>query len=517
MKQYRWLLVVLVLWAVCNAPRIVQPFKAGHDSYISSHYGAFALNHLKLGLGVTHGANILAVNYSGKPTVYYSFSPLVSWLVAIPLALGLPFQPAVHTVSFLFFLWFLAAFWFFVRNVWGRPVANVAVAVLAILPVTLRYALITGDGMALAPLFSFLALYTLPRPHLAGWSARMIMCGLLASLLSWYSLVLILPCMWLEWRRGNRGPAVAVAASVAGVSVLLPVAAVLVTGTSVAASVAHLQQRLGFDQYAPGVRTLSHLDLLHRFLIWSFHPHAFFGTLAALLTAGVLAWALFARVTRRMAVRGDGWLLALAAYGTPFTLLLPNMATFHDGFLGLFAPLVAISCALAAASANDHLGNAKRSRVLRPAVSVLLLMAIFATATWPAREQLLPSPIDYQLRDLATALGRAAQGDTAILGSVAVMGRLTDEQLDLARRDDPWPSPYVTCLTSKTAYVCRDAVELTALLRQLPPGRPVVIVERDRDLEPLPSGAARQEIGPFTVATWRTPAQPVAIPAGVKP
>ena len=63
---------VMVLWALCNAPRIAQPFN-GHDSFGSSHYGAFGYNHLKLGLETTRGRNILAVRYDGAPIVYYSY------------------------------------------------------------------------------------------------------------------------------------------------------------------------------------------------------------------------------------------------------------------------------------------------------------------------------------------------------------------------------------------------------------------------------------------------------------
>ena len=513
MKQYRVVIAVMLLWSLCNAPRIAQPFKAGHDSYASSQWVAPAADHLKLGLGVTRGANVLAVNYSGKPTVYYSYSPLFSWLLAVPMVFGCPPLLAARLVAFAFFLWFLLSFWLFARNIWGNSVANVAVAVLAILPIALRYGLMVGqETMALGPTFSFLALYTSRQRRDSSWAAKAVAYGLISALSSWYNLVLIIPCMWAEWRRGNRRSAFTVGASVAGLAVLVPVGAIFASGIPVTSTLAHLHQRLGSGQYAPGVHTLGHLALAHRFVIWAFTEPAYFGTLAAVLAAGVLAVALIVRLRRLTPVRGDGWLLALAAYGMPFTLLFPNMATFHDFFMYLYTPLVAVCCALAVTSLNDRPDDVTRARVVQPMAAALLLVAIFATSTWLVRDQILPGPVDYQLRDLATALGRSAQGDTAMLGSVAVMGGLPDERLDLAHRDLPWPNPYVICLTGKTAYVCRNSAELSTLLGQLGPERPVVIVEQNRDLEPLPAGAVREEIGPFTVATWRTPARPATAP-----
>jgi hypothetical protein len=82
------------------------------------HYGILlavaivgsAYNHLKLGLGVTRGAEVEAVDYSGNPLVYYSYSPLASYLLAIPSAAGAPFPASVRLLTFLLFLWFLLAF-----------------------------------------------------------------------------------------------------------------------------------------------------------------------------------------------------------------------------------------------------------------------------------------------------------------------------------------------------------------------------------------------------------------------
>jgi hypothetical protein len=474
-------------------------------------WAGIASDHLKLGLQVTRGLNVQAVNYSGQPALYYSYSPLASWLLVLPLALGCPAPLAAHLVALPFFLWFLLALWLFSRNVWGETVANVAVAVLALLPLALRYGLmVQQETMALGPTFSFLALYTSPRPRRAGWSARMITYGLVAALLSWYNLVLILPCLWAEWRQGNRRSALTVAASVAGVSLLLPVAGLFLSGVPLATALAHLRFRLGNRQSVPGSPYLSHLALVHRFMVWSFTDSRYFGTLAAVLTAGVVLMALYVRLRKLTPVTGDGWLFALAAYGMPLTLFFPNWASPHDYFMYLYAPLVAVCCALAVTSLHDRPGDLPRSRLLQPAAAAFLLVAIFATSTWQVRAQLAPSSYDYDLQNLAATLGRVAQGQTVMLGSVGVMGPPTGERLDLADRDLTPPLPFVTFLTGKTAYVCRNASELATLLGQLPPAQPVVIVEKYHDLEPLPEGVMRQEIGLFTVATWRTPGRAAA-------
>jgi hypothetical protein len=410
----------------------------------------------------------------------------------------------------LLFLWFLLSFWLFARNVWGPAVANISVAVVAILPITLRYCFFTqGECIGLGATFSALVMFTSPQPRDRGWTAKTALFGAFSALLSWYNWVILLPCLWLEWRRGNRRGAGTAGAVVTLIPGLLPAAIILSAGASGQGALEHLRARLSTGEMAPGVHPFSHLDLFHRFLIWCFGNPCFFGPLASGLTAAVLLWALLARLSRRQSsVPGDTWLLALALYGMPFTLLLPNMATYHDFFMELYAPVVAICCALAITALGQCPWWRGRSGAATAIAAVALLVAIATTASWPSRRDFLPVPLDYHKRDVSVVLGNLVTPESAVFGSVRVIGYLTDEDLQLASRDPVWMNPWAMCLTGKTAYVCRNSTELAVLLSQLAPGRPVVVVEQDGDLEPLPTGVVRHEIGPFTVATCQTPTHP---------
>jgi hypothetical protein len=134
---------------------------------------------------------------------------------------------------------------------------------------------------------------------------------------------------------------------------------------------------------------------------------------------------------------------------------------------------------------------------------VALLAAVVTTSTWPARALYGPAPIDYWLRDLETTLGRIVGPDTVLLASPPIALDPGDEPLDLAHRELLIPTPYVFCLTGKTAYVVRNAAEARALIGQLRGSPEVVLVDRQGKLDPLPAGAEVYRFGWYTVARLR--------------
>ncbi len=493
--------LVLLLWAACTAPRLTWPCKAGHESYITSLYGAFAHNHLKLGLSVTRGTNVLALDYSGQPIGYYSWSPLASWLYALPMAAGAPLQLSVRIITFLFFLWFLLAFWVFTRNVWGLAVANVALVVLAVLPVNVRYSLYAIQS--LAPTLTVLALVASKRPRDRTWALGATVCGVVAALLFWFDWVLLLPALWWEARRGSRRLARPVAVWIVALPVAVLFGAMLVGEAGFGAVWAHLHERLTSGRMSTGDVPAGYLELLHRLAAFSLNSPAFFGAVAGTVAGLTLLWTLYRRLRRGAApVPGDGWLWLLVAYGLPLTLLFRNLASYHDIFLQLYSPAVALCAGLAVTAVAARL-DAKRGMVT--ALTAILLAALVGTATWPARYLWTPEPLDYQLRDVATTLGQMVGPDTVLLASPPMAGEDPRAPLDLASRQVRLPLPHVFCLTGKTAYVVSDQAELSVLLAQLGPGRDILVLDRHGLLEPLPPDAARQTFGPYTIARLPRP------------
>ena len=509
-KQTWILLAVVVLWAGGNAPRLAGPLTTPpywHDLYNGSQDGAFAHNHLQLGLGVTRGANVWAVDYSGKPFVYYSYSPLASYLLALPMLGGVSLQVSVRLVAFLLFVWFLVAFWSFARNVWGVGVANVAVAVAALLPINLRYGLSSiWEVMAMGPLFSALALFASPRPRDRSWVRLTALCGTVAALFSWLAWLALLPCLWREVRRGHRRPALVTAAWVLAVPLAIQIWGIHVAALPLGSILGHLHDRMSGAAMTMGQAPISHVDLVQRFLIWCFKTPIFYGFLASGITAAVLVRAALGRLVRGMArVPGAGWLLLLTIYGVPFTLIARNMASWHDYFLILFAPLVALCCGIGASLLWRDRGREGRGTVGFSVTGICVVLAVGATATWPAAYVLRPAAGDAGLRDLAVALGAMVQPDSVLLASPRACDSQPEQvtaPLTLPARDTPL-APYVGGLTGKTAYLCRNRAELLELQRQLGPGRPVVVVEGNGELDPLPPGARlRQDFPPFTVAEY---------------
>ena len=536
-RRYGAVALIVLLWVGLTAPRIAWPCHVGHEAYITSLYGTFAHNHLKLGLAVTHGTNVMALDYSGKPMGYYSWSPLASWLIAAPLAAGLPLQPAVKLVTFLFFLWFLVAFWAFARQVWGERVATVALAVLVVLPVNIRYVFFAP--CSLGPTFTALTLIASGRLGDRRGRFGAALCGVISGLLFWFDWLLLLPALAGAARRGAGRAAGVVAAWTLGVPVAVMAAALLAGGGGWREQVRHLLERLGGGRMSSGDVPVSYAVLLHRLGAWTLHSPYLFGPVASGVAVATMLWVLSCRLRRdRTPVPGDGWLWGLVAYGVPCTLLFRNMASDHDFFYQLYAPAVALCAGLAAtrvadwigvaqaskpASGGDAIGVAQASkpasgdglggrrlgslryprRWALPLAALVLLAGVVATGTWPARSEYRPTPFDYWQRDLAATLGRIVGPDTVIFASPHVALDPGTEPLDLAHRELSVPTPWVFCLTGKTGYVCRDAAETRALIGQLPGPHEIVLVEREDQLAPLPAGAEVYRFGWYTVARFR--------------
>jgi hypothetical protein len=330
-------------------------------------------------------------------------------------------------------------------------------------------------------------------------------------MLTWLDWMLLLPALAWEARRGNRRQALPVAAWTVGAPVVVMVTALLAGGGDWRGQVAHLQGRLGSVSLLAGNGPASYPELLHRLASWNLHSPALLGPAATVVAGMTMLWALSCRLRRSATpVPGDGWLWGLVAYGVPCTLLFRNLATYHEFYFQLYSPAVAICAGLATTRVADWLGRGRprAQRWAGPVTVVALLAAVVLTSTWPARGLWRPEPIDYQLRDLATTLGWLVGPDTVLIASPPIALDPGTEPLDLAHRELALPTPYVFCLTGKTAYVCRNEEEIQALLGQLPVGRDVILVDRQGHFDPLPPGAPGTQVyrfGWYTVEVLGTP------------
>ncbi len=508
MGRYGVLFIALAIWLAINAARLGQPFKPGHDAYISSQLGAYAYNHVKLGLRITRGANLAALDQQDQPRFYYSYTPLASWLLAIPMGLGVPFHPAVRLVTALSYGLFLGFLWVFAQAVWGRKVAEVAALTAAVLPVSLQYGLACiWEVLSLAPLFGALALFASRRQRDWSWTVLVTLASVAAVMLSWLSWLLIIPGVVREFRRGNRR-----FATIVGIlSIVAPTALQLValnaTGISFGAFLSHCLERMSSAQWEDARTVMSYRSLLRVFME---RLSASMGPLPLGLTALVLITALVNALQRRSApVSGRLWLLLLIIYALPPNLLARNVATYHDFFTILLVPVVAICTGIAFSRAFRRTSLGEES----PGYSLigvgLLLLAMLVTGVWPMREKLRTEPKDRDAQALAGELGRHAA-----LGQVLVMspGFIADQPrerppLTLAERDR-LPDPTFGCLTGRTALLCYDSQELPGLLAQLKPGQTAVVVQREGELEPLPAGSRRSRVGSYTLAECEAIAPP---------
>ena len=212
------LLAVLLVWNVHQIARFREPFKIGHEAWIGRQIGRTARNHLVLGLGVTKGANVTVVRDGGGLELHRSYSPLASWVVALPMAAGMPFHDAIRLPVLLSMNLFLASLWALACGRWGARVAGVAVVYAGLCPVLfLRYGLTCiFEILALGPFLAALALFARPTRSARAW-AGIVVGSTIAAMFSWICWAGIIPCLLREAFRGRVRAAFAAGAIVVAV------------------------------------------------------------------------------------------------------------------------------------------------------------------------------------------------------------------------------------------------------------------------------------------------------------
>jgi hypothetical protein len=498
MRRFAVLSLVLLMWIALSIPRLSWPFHGGHDAFISSQLGQYAHNHLQQGLGVTKGANLTAVDYSGEPRYYYSYTPLASWLLAAPMALGVQFHTAVRTVTLCLSCLFLLGLWLFAGSVWGLKTANLTVTLMPFMLTMYIYGLSAiWEIMALGPLFCALALFSSRRPRNTWWFLGAILFCVCAVCLSWLCWLVILPCAWREVRSRRFAAGFTVGLSAIFLPIAWQLGALAATGISFAAFLSHCMDRMGATQWDYAAPVMGYKQLVGVFLDRS--QNAFGAILFSLSILGLIYVASYALCRRTRGELGAKWLLVLVVFGLPLNLLARNVATYHDFFPILFAPVVAILTAILFLVLFEQLVKDKERQIHVPAF-LSLLLAVSATTLWPCRDSILPNAGERVMQQLAIKLGDIVKADDVLLVSPGFVIAAPERRPSLAIPDRDFAlHPAYGALTAKTGLVCYDSQELSALATRMR-GHRIIVLDNESVLEPLPPGFQKQHMGGMVIA-----------------
>lgn len=211
----------LLPWNGFQAWRMTLPMRQGHDAFISRQIGRTALNHCVLGVGTTRLANVTAIRQDGGLVLHRSYGPMASWVVALGMAAGLPYDLAIRLPVLVSMNLFLVGTGLLAWRLGGPTAALVALIVAALAPVVLfRYSLLyVFENLGLGPFMLAVGIGLKP-----GSRKRSIAVGSLATLsvlFSWIFLTVLVP--WLGWDAVRRRRAGSAALAVATMAIPLTI------------------------------------------------------------------------------------------------------------------------------------------------------------------------------------------------------------------------------------------------------------------------------------------------------
>ena len=208
--------LILLAWNGFQAWRMTLPMRQGHDAFISRQIGRTALNHRVLGVRTTRLANVTAIRQDGGLVIHRSYGPTASWVVALGMAAGLPYDLVVRLPVLVSMNLFLLGTGLLTWRLGGPTAALVAMIVAALAPVVLfRYSLLcVFENLGLGPFM--LAVGVGLKPESRKRSLAVGALATLAVLFSWIFLAVLVP--WLGWdavRRRRAGSAALALATMA--------------------------------------------------------------------------------------------------------------------------------------------------------------------------------------------------------------------------------------------------------------------------------------------------------------
>ncbi len=491
-------LAILLPWDLYQGSRFSDPMKRGHEAWIGRQIGRTARNHVVLGLGTTKGANITTVHSDESLEIHRSYSPLASWLVAIPMALGVPFHSSIKLSVFVSMNLFFFSLWRFAGELWGRRVGLLATVFAATFPIVLfQYGLTCiFEILALGPLMASVALLARPERGRLGWIGLVAM-SISAVMNSWICWLVILPGLLVDFRRGNRVGAICVG----GLSVVIPTAVHLLTcglasgdlKSDLIHFMGHVLERLSTrtDQGSPiGYSQVATL-------LWTRWIRGL-----GLVPMVCVSLCLVAIWSSRFRVTGWYWFAVLFVFALPLNLA-PNIAYYHDFFVMLFVPVAAISCAYVtdcwiAQSRDDWRGRAR----------VAFVLTLFLGLDVIPRTKLTRlSPLDYEQEAICNEIGRMVEPGDFVIANDAFCFISDGHAQQVGVRLGVSPLPFFAGQMAQSVAVAMGTDEASRLAETAGPGRRVVIVEVGDKPWDLPSGFERLTPldNPLIIAIKRTP------------
>ncbi len=485
----RYLLPVAVIlaWTAYQGSRLGDPLRVD-NAWVSRQIGGTGLRHLTLGLRRTCGANVRHITQDGKLTLHTSYGPLASWTVAVPMALGVPFDQAVRLPVIVSMILFFSGLWALATNLWGERVGGFALIYAATCPALLfRYSTFcVFETLGLGPLMLSLALLSGEKRG-PGVRLAIVILAIISTMYSWIAWAAILPAAGREVWLGRRRFGVGLAAT----AIVIPVAVHLVTIGLAVGSIEGLVAQLGEFAQHVNLRSSSRLaasDQLNHLgmaRILADRSLSWIGKVPAVATLIFMA-ALAAGWPR---FRGRFWVVTLLAYGLPLSLLAINIA-MHQFFLLMIVPVEAMAAGFVSRYAFESLVDRPAARV---AAGMILLAGFFYIDVIPQRGNARPNAMAFRQERIARLIGRTVQPDDFLIVNPPIAnlewhrvgrptGRLADEEREV-------PSmPYYFGETSQAVFVAYDTADAVRMAERARPGQRVVIVQADRDVFNLPPG-----------------------------
>jgi hypothetical protein len=487
-------LATLAAWNLVQCSLINKPPKSmGGDAWITQQIGRVARNHLVLGLGRTKGANVACLAYDGTLRLHASYSPLASWTVAVPMALGVPFRTSAKAVTILSMNVFFVSLWYALRQQCGPCVASFGAAYAAMFPATLwEYGQTSVfEILGLGPTFLAVALFSQPKRTTGIWLAIAV-ASILAVMYSWFDLLIVGPFASREFvvRRDRKGLVVVVLALVVPIAVSFATVVVASGDTElIRRFLSHALDRTG---------SLGDRGEIIRFTQLAYMLAARWkGSLGAFALCATALWLVYRVIDSRKAELG--FLTAvLLAYALPLNLFMKNAAYHHPFFIIMFVPLAAIALAQVSWNFLRSMGTPPGRM---PLAMALVFIAFLYCDVWIARSVAKRDNFDTRLAAIGDEVGRIVRlGDFVIAGpSFFYSPFLPDGSrcpADLKSRHERVNFGYFGQMT-QAAVVVYDAADAANLLKLARPDqRVVVLLQEQEKVDYKPGDEPIRPVGP---------------------
>jgi hypothetical protein len=482
-------LLVILIWDAIELPRLSAPWTHGQPAWIGRQVGGTGYRHVILGLRRTCGASVRDVRQDGSLTLHTSYPPGAAWSVAVPMALGLPFNVSVRLPNLISMNLLFAGVWMLARSLWGERAAGFAAAYAAFCPfILLHYGLMTVfESLSLGPLMVAAGLLA---SEVRGRWARLaiVVLSVISVLYCWIAWVVIWPCAVREALLGRKRFGLMLASA----SILIPVALHLLTIGLALGSVQGLLDQLTLLAKHARLRSsavsMSDYRVIHHVQMARALAHRCLSLVGHVPTVSALI------VLARAAVGWDRWrsafwVVVLVALGLPQSLVAVNIAYLHPFLLILLVPALALSAAWVSVGPFADLED-------RPPLALLAGLIVFAGFVYldvlPNRYMLRVRAEDIREEQISELVARTVRMDDFVIVNAAAanLGWHRDSPPDPVQLRDGEREvrslPNYFSKTVQAVFVAADTADATRIATWARPGQRTVIVEVDKEFFELP-------------------------------